>query len=96
MDLKRAVQLVAIDQKDMDDIHTVADAIERALDTLRLPEDPPVAGAWPVEGDDDLAEAYKTVLRHNGPSTNLRASAEAIAEHAGAAFLTEYAQGQLP
>ena len=94
MDLLRAVQLVALDQKDMDGILTVADAVERALDTLRLPEDPPVPGAWPVEGDDEVAEAYKTVLRHNGPSTDLRATAEALAEHAGAGFLADYEKGQ--
>lgn len=94
MDITRAVQLVANDQKDMDDIHTVADAIERALDTLRLPEDLPVPGAWPIEGDDELAEAYKTVLRHEGPGNSLRARAQAIAEHAGAQFIAEYESGR--
>lgn len=88
------MQLVALDQKDMDGILTVTDAIERALDTLRLPEAPPVPGAWPVDGDDEVAEAYKTVLRNAGPSTDLRATAEAIAEHAGPDFLSAFEKEQ--
>jgi len=90
MDLTRAVQLVALDQLENDYITTVTDAIENALDTLRLPDEPPVAGAYPVEGDDELAQAYITVLRNAGPVTDLRATAAALAEHAGDEFIQEH------
>lgn len=94
MDLSRAVQLVALDQKDGDDILTVTDAIEHALDTLRLPGTPHVPGSWEIEGDDEIAQAYIAVLRNFGGSDDLRASAAALADHAGQEFIDEYARGQ--
>jgi len=90
MDLKTAVQLVALDQMEGDDIDTVADAIEHALDVLRLPEEAPVAGAYPIEGDDELAQAYTLVLTVAGKFADLRATAEQIAEHAGEEFIAEH------
>ncbi|WP_018186363.1 hypothetical protein [Microbacterium sp. 77mftsu3.1] len=62
IDLTMAVRMVAADQIQGDDINTVQDAIDHAVDTLRLPEEPPVHGAIPIEGDDDLAHAYRVVL----------------------------------
>ena len=94
MDLSRAVQLVALDQKDGDDILSVADAIEHALDTLRLPGTLHVPGSWEIEGDDEVAQAYIAVLRTFRPTADLRASAELLAEHAGQEFIDEYARGQ--
>jgi len=62
INLTMAVRMVAADQIQGDDINTVQDAIDHAVDTLRLPEEPPVHGAMPIEGDDDLARAYRVVL----------------------------------
>ena len=94
MDLNRAVQIVANDQKNTDDFVAVGEAIEHVLNILRLPEEPAVPGSWPVEGDDETAEAYKTVLRAADHTLPLAVAADILAAHAGAEFLAEYARGQ--
>ena len=91
MDIKTAVQIVANDQKDSDAV-AVGDAIEYVLNTMRLPEEPAVAGSWAVEGDDEVAEAYKTVLRAADRTVPLMVAADALAKEAGAEFLTAYTQ----
>lgn len=96
MKITEAVQIVANDQKDTDDIVAVGDAIEHVLNTLRLPEEPAVPGSWPVEGDDEIAEAYKTVLRAADRTLPLAAAADILAAHAGANFLAAYASRHQP
>lgn len=95
MDIKTAVQIVANDQKDSD-VVSVGDAIEYVLNTMRLPEDPAVPGSWAVEGDDENAEAYKTILRAADRTVPLMVAADILATEAGAEFLAEYARGQQP
>lgn len=94
MDISRAVQLVATDHAD-GDFATVADVIEHTLDTLRLPEDPPVIGSWAVEGDDEVAEAYRMVLRNQDKSVPWTVAAGILAAHAGEEFLAEFAGRKL-
>lgn len=88
MDLALAVQLVALDRLQMDGIDTVADAIAHAFDTLRLPEEPPVPGAYPIEEDGtELATAYRTVLEY--PEYPV----EEIVDAAGQAFIAQHDKG---
>ena len=93
MDLTRAVQIVANDQKDSD-VVSVGDAIEHVLNTMRLPEEPAVPGSWAVEGDDEVAEAYTLVLRNQDTAVPIQVAADILAAHAGGQFLAEYARGQ--
>lgn len=58
-----AVRMVAADQRaswpDMSD----AEAVFHVRDTMRLPEEPPVMGAYPMDDDGTpLARAYRVVL----------------------------------
>lgn len=91
MDITAAVQIVANDQKDSDAV-SVGDAIEHVLNTMRLPEEPAVPGGWAVEGDDEVAEAYKTVLRAADHTLPLAVAADILAKEAGPEFLAAYTQ----
>lgn len=94
MDLNRAVQIVATDQKSGADFVSVGDAIEHVLNTMRLPEDPFVPGSWVVEDDgqedNEVAQAYRLVLSSYDRTVPLMVAADKLAAHAGAEFLAAY------
>lgn len=69
MTLTDAIRIVLADQAE-GDITDPREALEHVFDTLLLPEEPPVMGAWHIDvaGDDDEnAQAYIMVLRTEEP-----------------------------